>query len=270
VAGRAFEGIPERFWGRAAAAAARLLVLDYDGTLAPLGVDRAEARPLPASLEALRSIAGSGEPLAVVSGRPVLDLARLLGDLPAVLVGEHGWEERRPGGPVVRHPLAGAARSGLESAARAAAAAGWEPFLERKRTALMLHTRGMPAGRAAEAARACREAWRGPAEAGGLRLAEVNGGIEIRAAGRDKGTAVASLAGEAPPGAFMVYVGDDETDEDAFAAVRGRGFGVRVGPPGATSLAEGRLASCEEVSAFLAAWLDRGRASPGAGRRAAP
>jgi trehalose-6-phosphatase len=58
-------------------------------------------------------------------------------------------------------------------------------------------------------------------------------------------------------GTFPVYVGDDETDEDAFRAVRDAGLGIRVGSDERPSAAAARLASCEEVRAFLAAWLER-------------
>jgi hypothetical protein len=51
------------------------------------------------------------------------------------------------------------------------------------------------------------------------RLERIDGGVELRLHGRNKGTAVLSMISQAPPGTFGVFVGDDATDEDAFAAV---------------------------------------------------
>ena len=73
----------------------RLLVAcDYDGTLAPITMNPDEARPLPESVGALRSLAGLHETTpAVISGRALRDLATL-SRLPSEvnLVGSHGSE----------------------------------------------------------------------------------------------------------------------------------------------------------------------------------
>jgi trehalose-6-phosphatase len=63
-----------------------------------------------------------------------------------------------------------------------------------------------------------------------------------------------------------VFVGDDVTDEDAFEAVREWGFGVRVGDPAASSIAQGRLPSSDAVPEFLAEWA-RVTAAPPAPER---
>jgi trehalose-phosphatase len=71
----------------------RLLVAcDYDGTLAPITANPDEARPLPESVGALRSLAGLHETTtAVISGRALRDLATL-SRLPAQ--GDHGGRHR--------------------------------------------------------------------------------------------------------------------------------------------------------------------------------
>jgi trehalose-phosphatase len=50
----------------------------------------------------------------------------------------------------------------------------------------------------------------------------------MRARGRDKGDAVREVLAGRPEGAACAYLGDDLTDEDAFAALDGRGLGVLV------------------------------------------
>ena len=231
-------------------------MLDYDGTLAPFHIERHEARPPRGAVERLRAIAaGPATTLAIVSGRPVRELDELLGPLDAVLVGEHGWEHKAVLDDVVRHPVPEVARAALDSAASAAVARGWGDRLERKRASLVLHTRGLAPALAVELERACAIVWGEALERNdAFRLTRTHGAIELRASGLHKGTAVRELMA-AMPGAYPVYVGDDESDEDAFREVRGRGLGIRVGPYERPSLAEGRLDSPRSVVSFLRAWL---------------
>ena len=73
----------------------------------------------------------------------------------------------------------------------------------------------------------------------------------------DKGRAVQWLIDGMPEGGrcFPIYIGDDETDEDAFAVLEDHGPGIRVGAAVAPTLADYRLANSEEVRELLK-WLD--------------
>jgi trehalose-phosphatase len=237
-------------------------MLDYDGTLAPFSVDRDAARPLPRTRELLQRIAeGSATSVAIVSGRPIRELARLVGDLPAVLIGEHGWERRDPGLETVQRRVPDSGADLLDQAERAARTAGWGDLIERKRTGLVLHTRSLDESSARSLQDQCLEAWNGIA--GGTMIVDrIGGGVEVRMRGFDKGTAVLSLISQSPPATMAVFIGDDVTDEDAFDAVGDRGFAIRVGAPDRPSRAAGQLASCQSMAAFLEAWLD---AEPTAG-----
>jgi trehalose 6-phosphate phosphatase len=252
------EGVPAALWSRAAAVPHRLLLLDYDGTLAPFRVRRDEARPLPGIARLVGRIAArGGTTVAVISGRPLAQLIGLVGLLPVVLVGEHGWESRLPDGRIERHALPDAIAARLEQAAGEAVAADLGGRVETKRGALVLHTRGLAATQAEEVVREGRRVWEPAAGYGGLRLDVIDGGLELRARSRDKGTAVRDLVAAAPAGALVVYLGDDVTDEDAFReAGRGGGFGIRVGTEDRRSLASGRLPSVEAVETFLERWLE--------------
>jgi trehalose 6-phosphate phosphatase len=86
-----------------------------------------------------------------------------------------------------------------------------------------------------------------------------NGGLELRAAGSTKGTAIEELLALAPAGSLPVYIGDDDTDEDAFAVLEGRGIGIKVGPLDAVTRASGRLPDCEAVRQLLLDWPVRRR-----------
>jgi trehalose 6-phosphate phosphatase len=213
--------------------------------------------PCPAARRAIaRLAAGRHTRVAVLSGRPAADVAALLGDLALPIAGEHGWELRFADGGRLAHPVAPALVERLDRAQRAAAALA-PARLERKRTALVVHTRGLPpavAGALAEEARALLGDW---LEDGRFALRPIDGGVELRLTGRDKGTALAELAARAGRGTFVVAVGDDDTDEDAFrAAARLGGWGVRVGQR-RDSAARAFLASPAAVAAFLEEWAER-------------
>jgi trehalose-phosphatase len=262
-------GVPAELWRAATAAVHRLLILDYDGTLAPLRADRDAAAPLPGVVPLIERIAGDARTtVAIVTGRPLVDLDRLIAVARAHAVGEHGWERRAPGGPIDRHPLPEGCGPALAAAAGVAASRGWGDLLERKRAALMLHTRGLPAAQARAVADACRAAWAALAARVPLRLRPVDGGLELRAVGRDKGTAVRDLRAACPPGTVAVYIGDDDTDEDGFRALAGGGFGLRVARDDRPTAAQGRLRSCAEVRAFLERWTCLPRAGGGLPERA--
>jgi len=178
----------------------------------------------------------------------------MMGAFPFRLAGEHGWEWRDPDGSVRRHALPPAAEEALAQATRLASAQGCLELLEWKRTSVVLHTRSLSESVARRAERTCGALWEGLLGGSGLRLLPIHGGIELRAIGHDKGTAVVELMASSPPGTLPVYLGDDATDEDAFRVVSPRGFALRIGSADASSAAGGRLASPAAVAAFLREW----------------
>ena len=254
--------IPPELWRRARRAPHRLLGLDYDGTLVPFRIERMQATLPSGARVALRRIAAGGRTtVAVVSGRPVAEIAALV-PLPAVrLVGEHGWEMAMPSGGVRTHTPVPAARAALDRAWREAVKHGWAERVERKRTGMLLHTRGLDAAEVPGLRDECARVWGAYAAADTLRLVTTDGGLELRAVGRDKGTAVRDLLAELPAGTLPVFVGDDVTDEDAFGAVQEIGFSVRVGRPASTR-ADALLASPAAVTEFLDAWVRQLEAGP--------
>jgi trehalose-phosphatase len=276
-AARGLSGVPDALWSAVATAAHRLLALDYDGTLAPLRADRDAATPLPGVVPLIERIAAAtGTTVALVTGRSIADLDRLIAAPRAHAIGEHGWEWRAPGGPIERHRLPDGCAPALARAAAGAAARGWHERLERKRASVMLHTRGLAEGEAQVILSDCRALWSAVAAGTPLALRPVDGGLELRATGRDKGTAIRDLLAGCPAGTVAVYAGDDDTDEDAFRALGSADFGLRVGGAGAPTAARGRLPSSADVLALLEAWaahLPAGGAAAqpaGAGRGGGP
>lgn len=235
-----------------------LLALDYDGTLAPFRAERDEARPPDAVLAALRRIAACpAARLAVVSGRPVAGLERLL-DLDPLpeLHGSHGWERRRAGGAREDRALPAEAARALAAERERLEAAGDGARVEPKPSGLALHWRGLAADEAAALEARVAPRWRAFAAREGFALRAFDGGIELRRPGRDKGDAVRDLLAETPRGAAVAYLGDDETDEDAFRALGGRGLALLVAEAPRPTAAQAAIAP-DAVAAFLACWAER-------------
>lgn len=200
-----------------------LLLLDYDGTLAPIVPDPASAYPHPQVPELLRQLIDRGIPLYVVTGRRVEDLARLLPVPRLPVVGVHGLEEGEVGGPVRRHLPQGAAEALEAVRCRLPPIPGLR--VEDKGLSLALHYRGLPDEEAAERA-LTRWASHLPE---GLEALAGKKVLEVRPRGAGKGEAVRALAGR-HPGRIPVYLGDDLTDEQAFLALGSRAVTVKVGP----------------------------------------
>ncbi len=243
------------FWPRMIAAGKPLLALDYDGTLAPFQVNRFEARPLPGVVELLRDISETGRTfLAVISGRVVEELASFVSGSRAILVGSHGFEILRPGRGVSIIKPTTVQREGLEAAVRELGLNAGQR-LEIKPASVAFHTRGMEKTKAAELEAGVHAAWSQLAARHDLQCRRFNGGVELRSSGRDKGDALLALLDEAGAD-FSTYIGDDDTDEDAFRALDGRGIGIKVGGPDGETAARGFLRDCRAVKTFLEVWRD--------------
>ena len=195
--------------------------MDYDGTLAPIVDDPAEASPLPAVLPLLRELVLRTRLLAVISGRDTSQLYRWLPLPGLLLVGNHGLEERREGRSVLI-PEAAAFADRLE---RAAASIEGDDLpqparLERKAATLAVHYRGTDDVQAVR--ERLRDRLEKVARSTGLRLHagrmvwELRPLIEV-----DKGTVISRLI-TASGARHTVYAGDDLTDRAAFRVLARR------------------------------------------------
>ena len=233
----------------------RLLVAcDYDGTLAPITANPDEARPLPESVGALRSLAALHETTtAVISGRALRDLATL-SRLPAEvnLVGSHGSEFDIG----FIHALDADARE-------------LHRKLEAELEQLVLDVPGVslevkPASIAVHVRRAEHEAGRrvlatvhdGPALWQGVTTTDGKEVVELAVVKTDKGNALDTLRHQAGATA-AIFLGDDVTDEKAFARLSGPDLGVKVGE--GESLATYRVPDTIDVALVLAFILEERR-----------
>jgi len=250
------EGVPD-FWERLRVSSERCLILDYDGTLAPFKANRMEAVPLDGVRELIEAIRDSKKThLAIVTGRPLRELLALIGNMGIPVSASQGVEYYDPDGHAWVHQPSPKQEERLARGAEEAAALGLSSFIERKAASLALHTRPMEPDDAEQSQERLCAIWDRDAAEHDLECRHFNGGIELRLLDVDKGTVLERLLDGSPRGAFCVYVGDDETDEDAFHAIRDRGVGIRVGDAAEPTRAEGHLLDTAAVKEFLNTWLE--------------
>lgn len=227
------------------------LFLDLDGTLAPIAARPEDVRPDPRRNTLLKGLAQrlKGR-LAVVSGRSLDDIDRILEGRIACVAAIHGLVRRDAQGVVGEtppHPGLAAARAALADFV----AADPRLLMEDKSLSLTLHYRLAP-DRAQEAVDLAERL----ATVTGLALQPGDMVVELRTPGASKGDAIRAFMAETPfKGARPVFLGDDMTDEHGFfAAQQLGGYGILVGPPRRTT-ARYRM---EGVEATLA-WLEQAR-----------
>jgi trehalose-6-phosphatase len=189
--------------------------LDYDGTLTPLVTDPAAARLSPVTRQVLAALLHHPRyQVAIVSGRTLRDLQARVADLTLYLAGHHGLEIAGPG-LAYCHPEA----------------LRLQPQVRLLRPAIAARAFVLRTGKAV---------------------------VEIQPAVKwDKGEAVHWIVdhmrlGRPAPDIFPVYIGDDETDEEAFRALGATGFGIRVGSECPYSAAHYYVESVEQTTEFLA------------------
>jgi trehalose 6-phosphate synthase/phosphatase len=234
-----------------ARAPALVLLLDYDGTLVPFADVPDHAAPDDLLLVLLRRLAARpATTVHLVSGRAGDTLERWLGALPVWLHAEHGFWSRAPGGSwqglgTPDLEWRALARPILEDfTARTAGAS-----IEQKRTSIAWHYRRVDPefGRyqVDELRRTLREHLRDEP----VDLLDGELVLELRPRGVDKGRVVAPAIRAAPPGATILAVGDDRTDEDLFGALPSDAVAVHVG--GRESVAQLRVRDWREARALL-------------------
>jgi trehalose 6-phosphate phosphatase len=248
-----------RFFEQAESAPARVLMLDYDGTLAPFQVRPELATPY-FGVEALLNdiMAAQRSRVVIVTGRPVGDLAPLLNlRRRPELWGAHGWERLLPDGRADRtRPGPEVRRQLREGARRARPLARAGARVEKKPASVALHWRGTSPPAAAEIREAVPQMWGPLTTEGSVELLPFECGAELRARGRNKGHAVKAVLSETPGEAAVAYLGDDVTDEDAFSAVKPRGLAVLVRPELRETTADAWITPPGELLAFLRRWRD--------------
>ena len=248
-------GAIARFLGTPLSPRRVLLAFDYDGVLAPLVKRPSGANMRPQTRALLRRVVRL-YPVAIVSGRAWRDCARFVGRLDATLVGNHGFELGRP------VPVPAAVLRKVR---------GWRRRLERelrdvegihfedKRSTLAVHY-----GLARDRAGAERAVYEAANQLEGTRL--IAGKRVLNVLPHDfptKGDAVRALVARLGCDGAVV-LGDDVTDEDAFAVGAPLVFGVHVGK--GPSLAPWRLGAQADVDELLRIFIAARTVAPALAR----
>lgn len=235
-----------------------LVVLDYDGTLAPI-VDHPDlATPAPGAVRTVAAVTRRTT-VAIVSGRPIADVRRRLGDLEVAYAGGHGTELLLANGteaplidPGTVLPTLDAVEAELQRLV--ADEPGW--LLERKQASLAVHHRLADEGSVARLlprVEALLEQRR--SDPPGFEVLSGKAVAELRPTGADKGAALHRIHA-ATPTLLPLMIGDDVTDEDAFAAAHELGGqGILVSEEPRPTVADRRLADPDAVVRFLEALL---------------
>jgi trehalose-phosphatase len=247
--------------------------LDYDGTLSPI-VERPEEAQLSDSMRAKIAHLAARCPVAVVSGRDLVDVRRRVGLAQLIYAGSHGFDIAGPNDLRQVLPEAERAVPALDAAERDLRAA-LDPIagaqVERKRYSIAAHYRRVQAADAPAVERAvdaARHAHAGLRKRGGKKVFELQPDVAW-----DKGAAVLWLLrtlGLDADTALPLYVGDDLTDEDAFRVLAQRGVGIVVLDEPRETAATYALRDPDEVGDFLdalAAALDHERRDRGGASR---
>lgn len=229
------------------------LFLDYDGTLTPI-VERPEDARLSEEMRTALRAAAQTMPVAVVSGRDLADVRSLVGLADIIYAGSHGFDIQGPDLslelPEGVDALDDLDRAAADLSSRLASIPGAR--VERKRFAIAVHYRQVSeedAERVQSAVARTDSAFPRLRRTGGKKVFELRPDIDW-----DKGRAVRWLLSELgldSPDVLPIYIGDDETDEDAFRALGDQGIGILVAERPQPSAADYRLADTTRVAELL-------------------
>ncbi len=222
-----------------------VLAFDVDGVLAPL-VDHVEHSALTAGVDRLLGELAEHAPVALLSGRSLESLRKLLDFPPGVyVIGSHGLEVHGDDRLALSNDEQDVYDELVRLGRLAVDACGDGAWLEYKPASVVLHTRqahgpGVPDAVGALVATAVAVP--------GVTVKAGHDVVEVLVRATDKGTALLELAARVQA-KTLVFLGDDRTDEDAFTKMGPGDISVRVGP--GDSVARFRLAGTSAVAEFL-------------------
>ena len=247
----------EQFLAQLTSARSAALLLDYDGTLAPFCVERDRATPYPGVPRLLKEIMNAGSTRVVmVTGRPAGEVVRLLDVYPYPEVwGAYGLQRLRTNGTCEMAVVNSDVQQALTAATAWLEQLGLRHLAEPKPGSVALHWRGLPESTVVELRSKVMLLWMPLSVRFNLALLDFDGGLELRVADRSKSDAVRTIRAEMGEDAAIAYLGDDQTDEEAFAELQPGGLAVLVRPEWRPTAASLWIKPPAELLDFLSRWL---------------
>jgi len=245
------------FFRSIATAKKRVLIVDYDGTIAPFSVDRQRAFPYPAVPGLLLDIMSKcNTRLILISGRRAHSVAPLLGSDPAPETwGTYGLERLYSDGRYEGPEVCDLTLNALSAAEAALDRCGLLELAEVQPGSVAVHWRGLDPSRILEVRTIVYRVFNPLALRAGLLVSEFDGGVELRLRSANTGDAVCSLLAEIDKNTPIAYLGDDTPDEDAFRALNDRGLTILVRPKHRFTAAQVWLRPPDELVGFLRDWI---------------
>ena len=249
--------ILSEFMEQLAHAPSSMLLLDFDGTLAPFQTERHRAYPYPRAVPLLQGILKCEKSkVVIITGRPVVEMGPLLSPLQDIEIwGSHGLECLHADGTYQRTAIAPETDALLSRAISWLTAAGLASLMEIKPGGVAVHWRGLPDAEVERIQTRAQQDLSTFLERSELQLLAFDGGLELRVAHPNKGDAVTAILGGSDHAAQVAYLGDDQTDEDAFCVLNSRGLSVLVRPEYRKTSARIWLRPPGELIDFLEGWL---------------
>lgn len=234
-----------------------LLMFDYDGTLAPFVTDRNAAYPYPEAWSRINKLIRMGRTdVVIVTGRMIESLMNLIPkDSVPEIWGSHGFERWSSESGFTTFSPSKLALEGVGIAHNLSLSYAGNKHVERKGSSVVVHWRALSNDRQKEIHDVVLAKWQPLLNSYPLEILEFDGGIEIRAFGRNKGDVVNEVMAEKKCHGAAAYLGDDTTDEDAFDAMAGKGLRVLVKKKSHITNVDIQIEPPNELLMFLDRWI---------------
>lgn len=237
------------------------LLLDYDGTLAPIAPHPDLAQMPPETRRVLERLAHMPDVnIAIISGRSLENVKSMVGIEGITYAGNHGFDIVHPDGTMFMHPVPHEYETQLELLKQRLQEVCVDgAWLENKGSCIAFHYREVPSNKTAAITSRAQELF----QEVGIKMHQSNRAFEARPPvtwnkGRAAIYILRTLFGlDWCDRVSTIFAGDDKTDEDAMRALQGMAVTFRITrSQNLRSAATHRLPSTDAVLSMLK-WIER-------------
>ena len=246
----------DNFYQKLRVSSRSLLLLDYDGTLAPFTADRDNAVPYDGIIDRLKILTASkNTSVIIISGRDIDTLKRLLSlEIYPEMFGCHGAEHLGLDG-TYELTISKEIKLLLQQTIDWSREQLLERHTEIKPSSIAFHWRGMDFEAQHVLEQKILTYYRSEIGDSVMHLHSFDGGLEIRPHDIHKGTAINNILTRYDTDTVIAYLGDDLTDEDAFEVLADKGLKVLVNTAKRPTKADIQLTPPDELLDFIDRWI---------------